>query len=389
MDLLPITGIYAALSETRAADQLTSGTYVEDGDVMIAKITPCFENGKQGILAVNAPFAYATTEVIPLRGRPGKSDSLFLHFLLLHPGLRAKLASQMDGSTNRQRLPKAVLEKVQVPVPPLEEQRQIASVLSAVQKAIELQDRLIALTTELKKGLMHMLFTGSGGLESQQQTELGAIPASWMLDHIASLGTCVTGTTPPTKVDEYYSNPAYCFVSPADLGKTKYIAECAKHVSKAGLDVARALTSDTVLCVCIGSSIGKTGMTWHKESCTNQQINAIIVDPATNAHFVYYLLTYWSEHWRNHATFGPVPIVSKGAFEKVLIPFTRQRRVQDTIAETLSAVDGKIEQHMRYRESALTLFRALLHQLMTAQLRVHDLNLSIFGEVRKEMAGAV
>jgi type I restriction enzyme S subunit len=159
MDLLPTTGIYAARSETRSFDQLTSGTYVEDGDVMIAKITPCFENGKQGILAVDSPFAYATTEVIPLRGRPTKTDSLFLHFLLLHPGLRAKLASQMEGSTNRQRLPKEVVEKASVPVPPLAEQRQIAAVLSAVQRAIDRQERLIALAAELKKALTHKLFT--------------------------------------------------------------------------------------------------------------------------------------------------------------------------------------------------------------------------------------
>src|SRR5436190_10596312 len=89
MHLLPTTGVYATQAETRSADELTSGTYVEDGDVMIAKITPCFENGKQGILAIGSTFAYATTEVIPLRGRPKKTDTLFLHFLLLHPGLRA------------------------------------------------------------------------------------------------------------------------------------------------------------------------------------------------------------------------------------------------------------------------------------------------------------
>ena len=380
--------MYATRSETRSIEELTSGTYVEDGDVMVAKITPCFENGKQGILRIGSSFAYATTEVIPLRGKHTKSDTLFVHFVLLHPGLRAKLASQMEGSTNRQRLPKQVVEKALVPVPPLEEQRQIAAVLSAVQRAIEQQERLIALTIEFKKALMHRLFTEGIRGEPPQETEIGLIPASWTLTYVGDLGRCITGTTPSTKVEEFYLNPSHCFISPADLGRTKYIANSQKQVSQAGLRTARVLPRDSVLCVCIGSSIGKIGMTWHEESCTNQQINSIDVRPPNNPHFVFYLLAFWSNHWRSHATFGPVPILSKGAFEKVRIPFTQDTDVQGKIAETLSAVDAKIELHMRYRESLAALFRTLLHQLMTAQVRVHDLDLSALEEPAQH-AGAV
>jgi len=283
---------------------------------------------------------------------------------------------------------RAYREAAGVPLFDLDEQRQIVALLSAMQRAVERHDWLIALTAELKKALMHKLFTEGPNVEPLKRTEIGLIPASWTLKYVADLGTCVTGTTPSTKIDDYYSNPAYCFVSPADLGKTKYIATSEKQVSKAGLTVARVLPRDSVLCVCIGSTIGKTGMTWHKESCTNQQINAIIADAPTNPHFVYYLLTYWSNHWKSHATFGPVPILSKGAFEKVRIPFTRDRNAQDRIAEILSAADVKIEHHLRHRESLAMLFRTLLQQLMTAQIRVHDLDLSALEEAQQESVGA-
>ena len=61
----------------------------------------------------------------------------------------------------------------------LDEQRKIAAVLGLVQRAIEQQERLIALTTELKKALLHKLFTEGLRGEPQKQTEIGPVPESW------------------------------------------------------------------------------------------------------------------------------------------------------------------------------------------------------------------
>ena len=65
------------------------------------------------------------------------------------------------------------------PPPPLPEQRKIAAVLGLVQRAIEQQERLLALTTELKKTLLHKLFTEGLRGEAQKQTEIGPVPESW------------------------------------------------------------------------------------------------------------------------------------------------------------------------------------------------------------------
>ena len=72
-----------------------------------------------------------------------------------------------------------VSNELDVPVPPLAEQRKIAAVLGLVQRAIEQQERLIALTTELKKALLHKLFTEGLRGEPQKQTEIGPVPESW------------------------------------------------------------------------------------------------------------------------------------------------------------------------------------------------------------------
>ena len=85
-----------------------------------------------------------------------------------------------------------------IPIPPLAEQRKIAAVLGLVQRAIEQQERLIALTTELKKALLHKLFTEGLRGEPQKQTEIGPVPESW---EVASWRCSLRLTTAPREME--------------------------------------------------------------------------------------------------------------------------------------------------------------------------------------------
>ena len=86
------------------------------------------------------------------------------------------------GQGNKTTIPNlsgAKLKAFQVPKPPIQEQRAIAYVLSRIQKAIEVQDRIIAATKELKKALMQKLFTEGLHEEELKDTEIGKMPKSW------------------------------------------------------------------------------------------------------------------------------------------------------------------------------------------------------------------
>ena len=312
-------------------------------------------------------------------------DSAFLAYQLRSERIQNTVASHKRGATI-QGITRDSLKEIEVYLPPLPDQKKIALVLETVQRAIEEQERLLQLTTELKKSLLHRLFTEGLRCEPQKMTEIGLVPESWETVKIGSLGTVITGTTPKTKVPEYCLPPEVDFLAPGDLGQTRQIYNSERKISQCGLQVIRGLPKDAIMCVCIGSSIGKMGMTYKRESATNQQINSIICNKQHNPTFVYFLLLHFAEYWRNFATFGPVPILNKGSFEaiNIMTPSTKDEELE--IAQYLTAVDTKIEEYMCRKTLLTDLFRTLLHQLMTAQIRVHDLDLpDLKGTIEEEV----
>jgi type I restriction enzyme S subunit len=384
MDSIPIGRIFVNEFQERSASSLTSGTYVENGDLLLAKITPSFENGKQAIVDWNHPFGFATTEVIPIQEKPGVSDKYFLFHLLLHPAIRADLAGKMDGTTGRQRLSKEVLGSCLIPVPPLPEQRKIAAVLGLVQRAIEQQERLIALTTELKKALLHKLFTEGLRGEPQKQTEIGPVPESWEVVPLKDCAVVQTGVAKGRKLDgkDTFTLP-YLRVANVqsgflDLREMKTITIQTKEKS-------RYLLRNGDIVLTEGGDFDKLGrgFIWKGEvdDCVHQNhIFAVRVDrsrllPEFFAHLSQspYGKKYFLSVAHKTTNLACINTTKLKGFP-VLVPMLEEQR---EIVGALAAMDAQASLHQRKRQSLSDLFRTLLHQLMTTQIRLYDVDLSI------------
>jgi type I restriction enzyme S subunit len=134
MALLPSDGVPTTRWEMRSPEDVRSGVPFAEGDVLLAKITPCLENGKLGVArGVPGGWGMTSTEVYALRAEGVTTE--FPAAFLCQPSVRQALAAKMQGATGRQRLPKEPLDSLPIPVPPLPEQRAIAAVLRSAQRA--------------------------------------------------------------------------------------------------------------------------------------------------------------------------------------------------------------------------------------------------------------
>ena len=158
MDMIYLDKMFITNYKLRKA--VASGTFVINGDILLAKITPSFENGKQGIIKIDSEYAYATTEVIPFHEIVDVSNKLFIYYWLKKDDVRKDLAGKMEGSTGRQRLNKSVLDKKLMPRPSVAEQNEIASAFYTIDQKIEVDQEKLSAYQNLFKTLLHKLMSG-------------------------------------------------------------------------------------------------------------------------------------------------------------------------------------------------------------------------------------
>lgn len=177
-------------SEKKTLHEVINGfTYFRKGDVVLAKITPCFENGKGAYLSdLNSEFGFGTTELIVLRPNFG-IDGKFIYYVTRSGRFRREGADSMTGSAGQQRVPTDFVKNYITAVPPIEEQKAIVHYLDEklehIEQLVEKKHRLIEVLEEQKKTVAEQ--TATRGLKSEVSTKdsglkwLGCVPKHWQV----------------------------------------------------------------------------------------------------------------------------------------------------------------------------------------------------------------
>ena len=126
----------------------SGGTKFRNGDTIMARITPCLENGKiaQVDILDDGEIGFGSTEYIVFRAKEGIADKDYLYYLICSPGVRKPAIKSMVGSSGRQRVQTEVVKNLEIEVPSLNEQKRIGAIL-------KLLDDKIALKNSINKNL--------------------------------------------------------------------------------------------------------------------------------------------------------------------------------------------------------------------------------------------
>ena len=252
-----------------------------------------------------------------------------------------------------------------------------------MQRAIEAQERLIQTTTELKKALMHKLFTEGIHNEPQKQTEIGPIPESWEVVRLEETGTVVYGIQASVANNlapigtRILTNKNLTLDGEFDLVKINYFELKTKR------HLATILHKGDILFNWRSGSkhhIGKTAyFNLDGEWVHSSFILRIRPNPQINGRFLFYYLNYLreAEYFVKLHTFSINAKFNKSAVN-ALSTVLPSREEQDQIVNTLDSVQRKIELAVVKQQVQRNLFRTLLHKLMTAETRVHKA--SFFGQ---------
>ncbi len=219
--------------ENRCYGEVSKGyTPFRDGDLLVAKITPCFENGKIAQATLTHRFGFGSTEFHVIRPKPGKADARYLLHFLRQDRIRRDGERKMTGSAGQRRVPGHFLAGLSVPLPPLPEQRRIAEILD---KADALRAKRRAVLAQLDT-LTQSIFLDMFG-------DPATNPKGWKKTSLEELFEIARGGS-PRPIDDYITD-APDGINWIMIGDTveggKYIAATKKRIRPEGARRSRAV----------------------------------------------------------------------------------------------------------------------------------------------------
>lgn len=257
-------------------------TYFAEGDVVFAKITPCMENGKSAIArGLTNGIGFGTTEFHILR--PGHvALPEWIHFFLRQPCFREEAKKNMHGASGQQRVPTDFLREVQIPVPPLAEQRRIVARIEELTRRAE----------EAKKLRQEALKRSASQFFQVRRRCFESLSSEWPLVPLGKCGKVMGGGTPSKKEAAYWKGNIP-WIAPKEM-KSFRITASSETISEAALmgSAAKMIPSGSVLFVVRGMILARVvPVALTDVPCAvNQDMKAIVPHEGVSAEYLAHML---------------------------------------------------------------------------------------------------
>ena len=339
--------------------------HFQDGDIGVAKISPCFENLKSCILqSLPNGVGTGTTELVILRSL-GVYAPFYL-YLFKSSWYISQGTKYFKGVVGQQRVNKAIFTELEVPLPSVAEQERIVAEIKRWFGLIDLIEKdKFNLASNIKLAKSKVLDLAiHGKLVPQDPTDEPAsellkrinpkaeitcdnghyqkLPEGWAVCTLKNICKVITGST-PSKSNPIYYGGNIPFYKPADLDFGRYVKNASEYLSEEGMCVSRVVPAGSTAVCCIGT-IGKVGYLVNAGT-TNQQINCAIPSKAVYDVFLFYLCSssWFYNNLISKSSAVTISIVNKSKMENIevpLPPLEEQHRIVAKIEEIFAQLDA-------------------------------------------------
>jgi type I restriction enzyme S subunit len=293
-------------------------------------------------------------------------DLKWLFFALVKLNLpKLSLADVVPG------LKRELVYALNLPLPPLPEQKKIAEILSTVDKAVEKVDEAIEKTERLKKGLMQELLTKGIGHKEFKDTEIGRIPKEWEVVRLGDIITnFISGGTPSTKEPSYWNGDIPWITSAYINGF--YVSSGEKHISKAGLEnsATNIVPKDNIL-IATRVGIGKVAVNMIDIAISQDLTGALVKKEKVYPNFLCW--SFSSPKVQNvlqsFVRGTTIKGIARSELVKIQLPLPPLPE-QKKIAEILGTVDKRLELLRKKKEKLGRVKKGLMDDLLSGRRRV-------------------
>ena len=373
---------------SRPISEVESGyTYFRDGDVTIAKITPCFENGKGAVMRdLLGGIGFGTTELIVARPDDAVVSSEYLDRIFNSHPFRRLGEAAMYGAGGQKRVPDDFVRDFAIALPPREEQADIETFLdretAKIDALVAEQERLIALLKEKRQAVIsHAVTKGldpSVPMMDSGVEWLGKVPAHWLIRPIKHVGRLKGGAGFPHS-EQGVEGEELCFYKVGSLGQsssTGYLNESENTISR---ETASALGAfifpkETLVFAKVGAALFLARVrALPADACLDNNMMGLVVDETKHAPaFVRYAMTL--VRFDLIANPGAVPSLNEGQIGNFALAFPPSKAEQEAIAAFLDRATGQLEDLFAQAETVISTLRerrtALISAAVTGQIDV-------------------
>ena len=327
-------------------EPFSGGTKFRNGDTIMARITPCLENGKTAKVAVldDGEVGFGSTEYIVFRAKDGVDED-FIYYLVCSPLVRGPAIKSMVGSSGRQRVQTDVVQNMEIMVPNYEEQKRISGLLKSL-------DEKIAANTEVNKNLFQQASSIYQAWFEDFVLSDGSWPPIWKQGTLSDIADITSGKRPPVKSAKKTDTAVIPLVGAASV--MGYTTE-ANHTNK----------------ILVTGRVGTHGVVQRFNSPCWTSDNTLVIT-SDLYEYTFQILQRIDYHAMNRGS--TQPLITQGDMNKVSILIPDK--------ETLSNFETLVGQLMEQYEANLLengklaeLRDALLPWLMSGELDVSNIDL--------------